>query len=507
MALLAHSALALILVVFYTTPAVVALTAKDFQGKNVVLFITDQERAVQNFPSDWEEKNMPGLKRLQANGVTFKRAYTNSVTCSSARANMMTGLLPAQHGVRYKLRYDMPADKYPQVELPTDVANLATIAKAAGYNVVYKGKIDVFKGPNSTIATPADMEKYGFKRWNPPDSGLGNGLGEFGGGTAPDAGNDLRYMSSRAANESEVADGLEGVLQYVTEVAPLQQPFFLVVSLINPHDLIFYPTNLFSSAGYNDSWLQGDIGIPPTAYEKLTPTKPAVQAQFNVISDQVLGPLNTTQLQLNYVNFYGNLLKEQDKFLVQLLDALQPMIDQTLVIKTSDHGEVGLSHGLTRQKCYNMYEEATNVPLIFSNPVMFPKPRSSEALVSHIDLAPTLAELLGQSKVAKFEGISYVPVITENAASIQSYVVFTMEDYQIGQSQPPYVTMPADMLCIRESEWKFCKYYDPSAEVTKVKSEFEMYDLKKDSEETTNLGSTYYTRTAAQEVRVRVLRD
>lgn len=289
------------------------LSQKDFNGKNIVLFITDQERYTMHFPPDWEERNMPGLQRLKANGVTFRHAYGNSVACSSARACLMTGLMPAQHHVRHKLRYDMPAEKFPQVDLSPDIATLGTIAKAAGYTAVYKGKIDVFKGPNSTEATPEMMKQYGFDRWNPPDSGLGNGLGELGGGTAPGANTDDRYMNSRAANESDVAAGLEGALQYVKEVAPLQQPFFLVVSLLNPHDLVYYNTSTFYKSGYNESILKGPIQLPETANESLLPTKPYAQYDFNRITDKLLSPLNTTELQLNYLNFYANVIKQSDQ--------------------------------------------------------------------------------------------------------------------------------------------------------------------------------------------------
>jgi arylsulfatase A-like enzyme len=76
-----------------------------------------------------------------------------------------------------------------------------------------------------------------------------------------------------------------------------------------------------------------------------------------------------------------------------------------------------------------------NVPLIISNPVLFPEARSSEALVSHIDLAPTLQDLLGgKGPKDRFEGISYAPIIFNQSKSVQDYIIFTMDDYQIGQS-------------------------------------------------------------------------
>jgi hypothetical protein len=112
------------------------LAAEDFNGRNVVLFITDQERQVQYYPDGWTQENLPGAARLMERGITFNNAYTNSVTCSSSRACMLTGLMPAQHGVRYKLRNTMANDEYPQEDMPTDVANLATIAMEAGYTTV-----------------------------------------------------------------------------------------------------------------------------------------------------------------------------------------------------------------------------------------------------------------------------------------------------------------------------------------------------------------------------------
>src|SRR5215470_3704780 len=88
-------------------------------GKNVVLFITDQERAIQHFPVNWERDNLPGLTRLKRNGLSFERAFTDACMCSPARSTWMTGYFPAQHGVKYTLEEKMKPPKNPQVELPT----------------------------------------------------------------------------------------------------------------------------------------------------------------------------------------------------------------------------------------------------------------------------------------------------------------------------------------------------------------------------------------------------
>lgn len=74
-----------------------------WKGKNVVIFITDQESPLLNVPPGWEEANLPGLTRLKKNGLEFKRAYTNAAMCTSARATFFTGFLTTQSNARYVL--------------------------------------------------------------------------------------------------------------------------------------------------------------------------------------------------------------------------------------------------------------------------------------------------------------------------------------------------------------------------------------------------------------------
>ena len=121
--------------------------------------------------------------------------------------------------------------------------------KAAGYNVVYKGKWHCSKPAKSEHAEPADLEKYGFDRWNPPDAGANQTVPEAGGGYID---NDGRFIDSTAKRE-----GTKGALQYLSSDAAQQQPFFMVISLVNPHDVLFYPSRTFEEAGYDDSWLRG----------------------------------------------------------------------------------------------------------------------------------------------------------------------------------------------------------------------------------------------------------
>ena len=209
---------------------------KGVAGMNIVVFITDQERAIQHFPRDWARRHLPGLTRLQDHGLTFENAFCNACMCSPSRATLMTGYFPAQHGVKYTLEENMPDDEFPQVELPPGFKNMASVMSEAGYNTVYKGKWHLSKPAHKSFR-PSDVAKYGFGRWNPPDAGASQAVDQSGGGSVN---NDGRFMDE----QGNVHAGNEGVRDYLTSVAPKQQPFFLVVSLVNPHDVLLYPRHL-----------------------------------------------------------------------------------------------------------------------------------------------------------------------------------------------------------------------------------------------------------------------
>jgi choline-sulfatase len=478
---------------------------RNVAGMNIVLILTDQERAIQHFPPNWLRQNLPGMRRLRQHGVSFERAFTNACMCSPARSTLMSGYFPAQHGVKYTLEEDMPFPEYPyQVNLPQPpvLPNLATVMRAAGYNVIYKGKWHCSKPAQKENAQPSDLERYGFTRWNPPDAGANQSVPEAGGGFID---NDGRFMESVGSPEA----GDEGVIQYLSSAAAQQQPFFLVISLVNPHDVLFYPSKTFEEAGYDKSWLQGDIDVPATNEEDLS-TKPSVQEQFLKIFN-LTGKPRTEQEKRAYLNYYGNLMRSSDNYIVNVLNKLEEagLYDDTLIVRTADHGEMGLTHGGMRQKNFNFYEEATRVPLVYSNPKLFPAPQSTDALVSHVDFLPTLASLAGAPKSARanWQGRDYSKLVLKpkTAKPVQDYVVFTYDDFQSGQASPPYPKPPNHIVSIREGRWKLAKYYDTSKKNPKP-PQWEMYDLKTDPLEKKNLAYEGYERSEREEAQLQRLK-
>jgi len=160
---------------------------------------------------------------------------------------------------------------------------------------------------------------------------------------------------------------------------------------------------------------------------------------------------------------------------------------------------MGLAHGGLRQKNFNVYEESIRVPLVYSNPKLFRKPRSEDALVSHVDFLPTLANLIAAPGSAreKWQGRDYSSEVLKGSTREpgQQYVVFTYDDFQAGQASGPHIPPPNHIVAIREQRWKLARYYDVDGNVA---DEWEMYDLRDDPLETTNLADPGYTRTSKQ---------
>ena len=101
-----------------------------------------------------------------------------------------------------------------------------------------------------------------------------------------------------ASWKTEGKGAAEGALQYLNSAAAKQQPFFMVISLVNPHDVLFYP-EAFAKSGYEEEedkegkeWLEGEIRSPATALEDLS-TKPSVQEEFRNLMNRFGGEIDT----------------------------------------------------------------------------------------------------------------------------------------------------------------------------------------------------------------------
>ncbi|MEZ5098531.1 MAG: sulfatase-like hydrolase/transferase [Thermoleophilia bacterium] len=236
-----------------------------------------------------------------------------------------------------------------------------------------------------------------------------------------------------------------------------RRPFALFVSLVNPHDITFFPTG-WDVGGYRLEDFEGlGVELPPNADDPLD-TKPSVQrayldalaAKDPLSDDPSAGPTRS-----QYVNFYAHAHQVVDQHVQAILDAVEQhgLAEDTLIVRTADHGEGGLSHGL-REKSYSAYEEMIHVPLVIANPRLFPEPRRTDALYSHVDLLPTLAELAGAAPVGV--GRSLVPVLLGRAQAVQQDVLFAYDDDFVLSADQTGGRIRA----LRDARWTYAVYFD-----------------------------------------------
>ena len=147
----------------------------------------------------------------------------------------------------------------------------------------------------------------------------------------------------------------------------------------------------------------------------------------------------------------------------------------------SDHGEMGMSHGGMRQKAYNVYEETLRVPMVWSNPDLFPEPMVTNSLMSLVDLLPTLISTVlepgdvEQDILDGFAGVDASVVFEHPEAPIQDEILFTFDDVRASSStQEEVVHAPDRIRCIRTENWKYAEYFSASSSYA---PEYELYNL------------------------------
>jgi choline-sulfatase len=523
------------------------------RAPNVLLLITDQQRYPCHWPDEpgWLRGLTPNDQRLAETGLSFRQAFCNTSMCSPSRATLLTGSYPAQHGVtlthtQADLRPDprtLPAvtatlldilrtpgaprqralrqfgrgllqlgpKSGNEPELQPTTLNLAQLLRGAGYEVGYKGKWHLtHPGGGSLLGgwAPSDANRlrrdYGFADWEPPDAGENAKAEHFGAGNAGPLGQGWDEHYTRQAE------------RWLGR-ADLPEPFCLVVSLVNPHDVLGYPAQYLDGGYARSEFRDLDVKLPPTLVEDMR-NKPAVHELMRMGMAAYLGPLNGERAKLDYVNFYAHLHRVVDEKIGRLLDALgdpgdpRSLRSRTVVFRCSDHGEMGLSHGGLRQKAFNTYEETIHIPLVVSNPVLFPEPAETDALASLIDLVPTIARLAGVeldgSGADAIRGRDLSPILAERAApeadrlragevdldplarhpapasSVQEEIHFTYDDHQAATALQNVPGQPNRIRAVRTGTHKLAVYFDPEG---RAPPEYEMYDLERDPDERHNL--------------------
>jgi arylsulfatase len=321
----------------------------------------------------------PAMQRLESQGVTFDRQYCTVPICSPSRASMWTGIHAKATGLWDNTNFAWID------ELSSEFPTIGHMLRDQGYYTAFKGKWHCSEVPLSEDA----LERYGFSDLQQWGEMFGTPLeGEMLDGTAVN--HAIDWLEHRGTH--------------------LAQPWLLVCSLINPHDIMYLRTDPVETPHPEGAmvgkqttvqrldWFEKrwDVALPANFADDYALQPPAVQHYKDVI-DKNYGrvPDDRTDLWLARRNYLVNAMRLVDAEFLRVLDTLDrlDMWKNTVVIFTSDHGEMNGAHRMTQKGAIH-FDEAAVVNLTICVPGG-PRGRRSAAVGSHLDLAPTMLELAG----------------------------------------------------------------------------------------------------------------
>ena len=465
---------------------------------NILLVVSDQERYRSWLPPS---VRLPWRERLRHEGLEFTNYYTHSSPCSPSRASLFTGRYLSQHHVVDNVI--MPE----HVELDPAIPTVGAILRDAGYRSSYIGKWHLSQ------AVSPDMASYGFADWEGNDR-------HFMGW----AGTGVHFDPIIASNAAEWLRA---------NAATLDEPWFLTVALVNPHDVMWFPIDQpwYQSERPDDvrrarkvlewaKWKEDDVlplfseqydeicdELPPNFDDDLL-DKPATQRQWRWDQQHGLwGYLdpNDKRSWLRHLDYYVKLHEMADVSLGTVLRALEATgaYDDTIIIFTSDHGDMCGSHGL-RSKGPFVYEEIMHVPLQVRAPGITRPGSQTGALGTHVDLASTIVSLAGLDPRANpsLSGVDLSPVLANPSTTVRDHVLFAHDTAHTDRINDTRYAIRGFF----DGTTKYARYYgvgggkpgtglwgkDPGRKLYDVDAAFEdheheWYDLRDDPFEMTNL--------------------
>ncbi len=486
---------------------------------NILFILTDQERYFDQYPRGLP---LPGRKRLMRDGVTFTNHQIASNVCTPSRSVILTG----QH-IQHTRMFDNT--NFPWVQdMSTDIPTMGHMLRKMGYYTAYQGKWHLHQGMHESkplegeLADPKIMEAYGFADYAGPGDIIGQTHGgyEFDHLTAATAATWLRKKGKPLNAQGK--------------------PWFLGIGLVNPHDVMYYNTDLpgtkVQAAGgtampisrepshaiYRRKW---DMPLSPTRKQPFDEKgRPAAHLEYHKVRKLVLGVFPNEDARWKRLqDYYLNCLGDCDRSLDLLLKELDDLglTENTVVVLTSDHGELCGAHAM-HGKGATAFREQNHVPLIISHPA-FRGGKRCRAVTSHLDLAPTMVGLTGANESKRravtkgLRGRDLSPLLRapEKAPldavrpgalfcynmwlSLDADFIGKALQYAKAGKKPPADLRPdfskrGAIRSVFDGRYKFSRYFSPlqhnrpetMEQILKL-NDLELFDLEKDPHERSNL--------------------
>ena len=415
------------------------------EAPNIIFIMADDQGYWAMGNAGNSEIKTPNLDRIAAEGMRFDNFFCVSPVCSPARASILTGRIPSQHGIHDWIcggnttKEHEPDGKGELIEYLQGQPGYTDFLAEAGYACGLSGKWHL---------GDAHHAQKGFKYWEAHAKGGGNYY------NAPIIKNgkvlqESRYITDVITNNA---------LKFLNNQKGGDAPFYLSVHYTAPHS----------------PW--GRDQHPHELYDDYDNSCP-----FNSVPDSLKAPdwvkyrsipVDDAVTRRSHLSGYYAAVTAMDCGVGSILDWLDinDLLENTLVCFTSDNGMNMGHHGLfgkgNASFPLNMFEESVRVPFLMSQPGTVPKGKVENALLSHYDVMPTLLDCAGlkNPEAESLPGRSFESLLRNKGGDGHERLV-VYDEYG-----------PVRM--VRTKDWKYVHRYPYGI--------FELYDLKNDPGETEN---------------------
>ena len=497
-------------------------------GYNILFILVDQEHFFENWPMP-----VPGREWIKKNGITFTNHQAASCVCSPARSTISTG----QH-IQHTGIFDN-ANSLWQADMSTQVKTIGHRLAELGYHAAYQGKWHLSNNLDQVkeaIDAPfADYRKiiksYGFDDF-------------FGVGDINDT-----TLGGYNYDDTTTAFVTRWLRTKGEELRTAGKPWYLAVNFVNPHDVMYVDSDLPDETVqgkthsmpiarppadeiYQATW--DEVPLPSSRGQSFNaPGRPRGQKIYQEVQDVLVGAWPDEDRRWRLLrNYYYNCIRDCDQQVARVLESLKAngMNENTIVVFTADHGELGGNHQM-RGKGNCAYREQNHLPLMIVHPA-YPGGRTCQAVTSQIDLAPTLLALTGADPAAlqnagtglkgrsfsalmaapdtaSFDSLRPAALFNYNMLSFQDAHWARKMDQYMRDAKTPLAAKIKELIKIEpdfhdrcgirsafDGRYRFSRYFSPldfntpaTYESLTASNDLELYDLQEDAEEIYNLAA------------------
>jgi arylsulfatase len=449
---------------------------------NILWYCADQQRYDTIHALGQAHIFTPQMDALCADGVAFRRAYTQSPICTPARATFLTGRYPAAHQVHRNGNAYFPAHEKLVTRIFAD----------AGYDCGLVGKLHLSAARNFEVRPDDGYRAFYWSHHPTPDAARGHDydswlrhekkvdpvalyepINYFCGPGVPAELHQTTWCSEMA-------------IRFITEQR--DGPWLLSVNPFDPHapfdappeylakvkaaDLplpLFRESDIARQRAFAAIDQQTKVAADPRIRKDV---RPVAAGDHDAIASRPPDDYDALAVKANY---YAMIMLIDDQ-LRRIVDTLRDtgQLANTIIVYMSDHGELLGDHGLILKGC-RFFEGLVRVPLIFSWPEGFERGLVSNALVETIDVAPTLLEAAGMAVPASMQGRSLLSLLAgrSDANMHRPHVISEYFDAMGGHPDHTHGSMVCD------GRYKSVVYHGHAIG--------ELYDLDRDPGEFDNL--------------------